>query len=73
LRAAEQLGVDAVVISPVLATLSHPDQLPLGWPAFQALCDQTRIPAYALGGMRPEHLAIARKHGAHGIAGITLL
>jgi 8-oxo-dGTP diphosphatase len=73
LRAAGQLGVDAVVISPVLATPSHTDQPPLGWPAFQALRDQTRLPAYALGGMRFEHLAIARRLGAHGIAGITLL
>ncbi len=71
LKAAETLGVDAVLISPVLATPSHPGQAALGWAGFQALHAQTHLPAYALGGMRRDLLACARSHGALGIAGIS--
>lgn len=71
LKAAEKLGVDAVLISPVLATPSHPGQAALGWAGFQALHAQTHLPAYALGGMQLDLLACARNHGALGIAGIS--
>jgi 8-oxo-dGTP diphosphatase len=71
LARAERLQADFVLISPVLATLSHPGQPALGWHGFRALHQQTRLPAYALGGMNPDHLTCARSHGALGIAGIS--
>jgi 8-oxo-dGTP diphosphatase len=71
LEAAEQLAVDAVLISPVLATASHPHHAALGWEGFRKLHAHTRLPAYALGGMKAEHLALARNQGAIGTAGIS--
>ncbi len=62
------LGLDFVVLSPVLQTLSHPDAIALGWQAFGALIEHISIPVYALGGMRHEHLPMALSHGARGIA-----
>ncbi len=62
------LGADFAVLSPVLATAAHPGAKPLGWEGFAAAVKDTPIPVYALGGMRPEHLETAMRHGAHGIA-----
>lgn len=66
-RAAE-LGLDWVVLAPILATTSHPEAQPLGW---QALADGVRdypLPVYALGGLSIRDLPTARKLGAHGVA-----
>jgi 8-oxo-dGTP diphosphatase len=70
IRQAEQTGVDFVVLSPVLATPSHPDGQPLGWDRFGALADSANAPVFALGGMTRDHLAQARQAGAQGVAGI---
>lgn len=70
LRQAERIGVDFAVLSPVLATPSHPRASPLGWSRFAALCEQAKLPVYALGGMEPAYLAEARRRGGQGIAGI---
>jgi len=67
---AGRLGVDFVTLSPVLATATHPDATPLGWPAFSALAAQTTLPVFALGGMRADSLTAARNAGAYGIAAI---
>lgn len=67
---ANQLGVDAVLISPVLPTPSHPDAEGMGWVGFAALARLATMPAYALGGMSGACLAEAQAHGAQGIAGI---
>ena len=65
---AEQLGLDFVVLGPVLPTLSHPALLALGWQKFAALIRNYPLPVYALGGMRAEDLTTAQEHGGHGIA-----
>jgi thiamine-phosphate diphosphorylase len=70
LERAAELGIDFVTLSPVLPTQTHPDAEPLGWPRFTELVQQARVPVYALGGMRPEHLPLARTAGAQGIAAI---
>lgn len=67
---ARDLGADFAVLGPVLATASHPEQAPLGWPGFAAGIRDAGMPVYALGGQSPATLAEARLHGAHGIAGI---
>lgn len=68
---AQALGVDFVVLGSVAATTSHPQQTPLGWEAFAAICDQAIVPVYALGGLRQDDLATALDCGAQGIAGIS--
>ena len=41
---------------------------PLGFEGFAAAAAGTRVPVFALGGLRPGDLATALAHGAHGIA-----
>lgn len=80
LQYAQALGCDLLTLSPVLATASHPDATALGWQGFADLLAAAgllpdaplgfRPRVYALGGMRPADLEVARCHGAHGVAGI---
>jgi 8-oxo-dGTP diphosphatase len=66
-----RIGLDFCVLSPVQPTISHPLIETLGWPRFAELAAAATIPVYALGGMQPADLAVARRHGAHGIAMIS--
>lgn len=68
---AVRLGADFAVLSPVAATASHPDVAPLGWDKFRVLCGSVSLPIYALGGMRPVDLGLARAAGARGIATVS--
>lgn len=68
LKQAETLGLDFVVLSPVLSTLSHPDADPMGWDTFAHWIQHYSLPVYALGGMLPQHLSTALQSGARGIA-----
>jgi len=65
---AEKLGLDFVVLSPVMPTRSHANAIPLGWDGFTELIKDYALPVYALGGMQVSDLNEARVHGAHGIA-----
>lgn len=71
LRHAEMLGADYVLLSPVQKTSSHPDQAALGWQAFQSLVSRVSVPVFALGGLGGDDIALARTHGAAGIAAIS--
>lgn len=73
LRQAEKLGADFMMLSPVAATASHPDTVPLGWEQFQVLAELAHCPVYALGGMTPADLQQAFVHGAQGVAAIRAL
>ncbi|KAF1013977.1 MAG: CTP pyrophosphohydrolase [Stenotrophomonas maltophilia] len=73
LQAAQRLGCDFVVLGPVQATASHPGAAALGWEAFAELRAQVSLPIYALGGMAPQHIEQARRHGGQGIAAISSL
>jgi 8-oxo-dGTP diphosphatase len=68
LERAAQLGVDFVVLSPVLPTPSHPGAETIGWERFGAWLADFLIPVYALGGLALSGLAQARAAGAHGVA-----
>jgi len=59
------LGFDFAVLGPVL---EKGDAQPLGWHGFAALVRGTRIPVYAVGGLKPADLEHAWRAGAHGIA-----
>jgi 8-oxo-dGTP diphosphatase len=65
---AAKLGLDYVMLSPVMATRSHDEAIPLGWDAFTDLIEGYALPVYALGGMQISDLHQARMQGAHGIA-----
>lgn len=69
-RRAQDLGLDYVVVGPVLPTPSHAQANPLGWDGFKSLAVRSELPVYAIGGMRAETLAKVRELGGHGVAGI---
>ncbi|MGF6590857.1 Nudix family hydrolase [Pseudomonas sp. 2835] len=70
LALAEQMGVDFVTLSPVQATQTHPDAVPLGWEQAQQLIEGFSKPVYLLGGVGAAEQEKAWQHGAQGVAGI---
>ena len=70
LKQAQQIGCDAVFISPVKTTATHPEAVALGWERFSEFAQNSQIPVFALGGVHPDDLATAQQHGAYGLAGI---
>ena len=70
LARAEALGLDFAVLGPVRITSSHPGSHPIGWHGFARLREPVSLPVYALGGMGPDDVALARRHGGQGVAGI---
>lgn len=72
LAKAVALGVDFVVLAPVLPTPTHAGAEVLGWADFAQLTAKTNLPVYALGGLQHHDLSTAKQAGAQGIAGIRL-
>ncbi len=69
-RRAEQAGADAVLLSPIFPTPSHPGAAGLGLMQLAHICHRARLPVYALGGIRTPAQARACLHaGAAGLAG----
>ena len=63
-------------LSPVKATLTHPETFQnggMGWQTLGELAKICDVPVFALGGVGQADLATAYEHGAMGIAGIRLL
>jgi len=71
LHKANRLGVDFIVLSPVLPTSSHPGAPVLGWETFESMVGQSAVPVYALGGMSEADITTAKQRGAQGIAAIS--
>lgn len=71
-RRAGVFGADAVLISPVFATPSHPNRQALGLQRFAALARLSPVPVIALGGIGSGQVRRVRAAGADGIAGIGL-
>ena len=65
---AGELDLDFAVLGPVAPTPTHPEAVPLGWGGFAAMVARTRLPVYALGGLRGENVAQATDCGAQGVA-----
>lgn len=62
-QAAFLAGADYLGIGPVFATdTKSVDVAPLGWEGFDDVADQTPLPAVAIGGLRAEHVAQARRN-----------
>jgi thiamine-phosphate pyrophosphorylase len=70
LRRAADAGVDAVLLSPVFATQSHPGARTLGPRRFARLVRQVDVPVYALGGVDRTTAPRLLGSGAVGIAAI---
>lgn len=73
LEQAARIGADFAVLSPVGATPTHANALPIGWQRFQQLVERVNLPVFALGGMGLGDLAVAWEHGGQGIAAMRAL
>ncbi|GAB3098148.1 Nudix family hydrolase [Lysobacter terrae] len=73
LRAAQALGCDFAIVGSIRETESHPGAQPMGWHGFAALREAVSLPLYAIGGLTPDDIGEARRHGAQGIAAIRSL
>lgn len=67
---AKKLGLDYVLIGNVRASASHPGRPGLHWRGFERIATASGVPAFAIGGLRPADIGLARKHWAQGVAGI---
>lgn len=65
LERAMALQLDFAVLGPVREKAGAEG---FGWDPFAAVAHGTSIPVYAIGGLRPDDLETAWRHGAHGIA-----
>jgi len=68
-----QQGLPPVIgafVSPVLATQTHPNDVPLGWEAWSALAKLADMPVIGLGGLEPVMLNQALQYGGISVAGI---
>jgi 8-oxo-dGTP diphosphatase len=65
---ANALGADFVLVSPVLASPSHPTERPLGWDGLRTLVAASPLPVYAQGGLGPSDVCPSRAAGALGAA-----
>lgn len=70
---AQKIGCDAVLLSPVFVTATHPDAEALGWDKFTEIAGSLDIPVFALGGMSLDVIETAQQHKAYGVAGIRFL
>ena len=70
LQRAQALDCDFAVLGPVARTATHPDADGIGWDGFAQAREHASLPIYAIGGLKPHHIATARQHGAQGIAAI---
>jgi thiamine monophosphate synthase len=64
-------GVDALILSPVFATASHPERPALGVMRANRIAAEAPVPVYALGGVTAENAGLLR--GFWGIAAIGAL
>ena len=72
LRAAA-FAADAVFLSPVFPTASHPERIALGVARASLMAAQANIPVYALGGVDARNAALLSPTGFQGIAAISAL
>jgi thiamine-phosphate pyrophosphorylase len=66
-------GADAVFLSPVFSTASHPQRIALGAVRAALMAAQIRVPVYALGGIDARNAALLLHTRFQGLAAISAL
>ena len=66
-------GAHAVLLSPIFATQSHTDRVPLGISRLRTIARTSPIPIYALGGIDAENVESLKNIPLAGIAAINAL
>ena len=69
---AEQENLNYVFFSPVFNTATHPEVKGVGLEKLKQVCDSTKIPVFALGGITQENYKQCLDAGAFGIAAIGM-
>lgn len=69
----QKTRIDAITLSPVKQTQSHPDITPMGVDKFSELVTPINLPVYALGGMQIQDLPEINDKGGFGVAGISMV
>lgn len=69
-RAAQQAGAEAVVVSPVFSSNSPSAGAPLGPAGLSAIVEGSALPIYALGGVNAGTAGALAGCGVYGLAGI---
>jgi thiamine-phosphate pyrophosphorylase len=70
---AQHLPVDAVFLSPILATRSHPDRAALTSLRANMIARESKIPVYALGGIDARNARLLAPDAFAGIAAVGAL
>lgn len=71
---AEEDGADFIVLGPIYETPSkHMYGPPLGLHVLETACQATRLPIFAIGGLKPKHVPTVLSAGAYGIAAISAI
>jgi thiamine-phosphate pyrophosphorylase len=65
--AASRLAANAVFLSPIFQTVSHPNTMALGATRWAMLARTSRIPVFSLGGLNPSNVKAAIASGARGL------
>ncbi len=71
MQRAHHFGADAILLSPVFATQSHPGDAVLGPVRFARAAHRFSVPVIALGGLNSGNARRLKGSGAAGIAGIS--
>ena len=66
-----RIGADFCVLSPVQKSFTYKNTNVLGWHGFKLLAQKSNIPVFALGGIQPRDMTVAKENSAHGIAMIS--
>ena len=70
---AGMFGANAVFLSPVFATASHPERIAIGAARASLMAAQAQVPVYALGGVDARNAALLLHTRFQGIAAISAL
>lgn len=70
---ARRHGANAIFLSPLFATQSHPTARPLGVVRFARLAQQSRIPVIALGGINAANTRRLKGTRTAGVAGVSAI
>lgn len=70
-RQAEELSPDYLLAGTIFATPSHPGEVAGGLEHLREICETTKLPVIAIGGITPENAGDCIEAGAYGVASLS--
>jgi thiamine-phosphate pyrophosphorylase len=71
--AGQALGADYLGFGPIHATGTKPDYRPIGPEKIRELAGKVTLPVFCIGGLNPDRVAEAARHGAHRVCLVSHL